>query len=55
MFVAYEVLLYLAFLVTLPFFLFTGFLRGKYHSTFPERMGFYRSRRDEPELWSNAV
>jgi 3-deoxy-D-manno-octulosonic-acid transferase len=55
MFVVYEVLLYLAFLITLPFFLFTGFLRGKYLSNFPERMGFYRSRRDEHDLWIHAV
>src|SRR5450755_1552481 len=55
MFVVYEVLLYLAFLITLPFFLFTGFLREKYLSNFPERMGFYRSRRDEHDLWIHAV
>ena len=55
MFVVYEVLLYLAFLVTLPFFLFIGFLRGKYLSNFPERMGFYRGRKSEHDLWIHAV
>ena len=44
MFVLYEVLLYLVFLITLPFFLFTGFLRGKYLTNFPERMGVYKTR-----------
>jgi 3-deoxy-D-manno-octulosonic-acid transferase len=55
MFVLYEVLLYLVFLITLPFFLFTGFLRGKYLSNFPERMGLYRSRKGEHDLWIHAV
>lgn len=55
MFVVYEVLLYLAFLITLPFFLFIGFLRGKYLSNFPERMGFYRGRGGEHDLWIHAV
>ena len=55
MFVVYEVLLYLAFLITLPFFLFTGFLRGKYLSNFPERMGFYKGRKGEHDLWIHAV
>ena len=44
MFVLYEVLLYLVFIITLPFFLLLGLLRGKYLANFPERMGFYRSR-----------
>ena len=55
MFVVYEVLLYLAFLITLPFFLFIGFLRGKYLSNFPERMGFYRGGSGEHDLWIHAV
>jgi 3-deoxy-D-manno-octulosonic-acid transferase len=55
MFVLYEVALYLVFLVTAPFFLLTGFLRGKYLSNFPERMGFYRSRAAEHDLWLHAV
>jgi 3-deoxy-D-manno-octulosonic-acid transferase len=55
MFVLYEVALYLVFLITAPFFLLTGFLRGKYLSNFPERMGFYRSRAAEHDLWIHAV
>jgi 3-deoxy-D-manno-octulosonic-acid transferase len=55
MFVLYEVALYLVFLVTAPFFLLTGFLRGKYLSNFPERMGFYRTRAAAHDLWIHAV
>ena len=55
MFVLYEVLLYLVFLITLPFFLFTGFLRGKYLTNFPERMGVYKTRNGAHDLWIHAV
>lgn len=55
MFVVYEVLLYLVFIITAPFFLLTGFLRGKYLSNFPERMGFYRSKAAPHDLWIHAV
>src|SRR5712691_9120219 len=55
MFVLYEVLLYLVFLISLPFFLFTGFLRGKYLTNFPERMGLYRTRERAHDLWIHAV
>jgi len=55
MFVAYEVLLYLVFLLALPFFLITGLLRGKYLSNFPQRMGFYRSPTASHDLWIHAV
>jgi 3-deoxy-D-manno-octulosonic-acid transferase len=55
MFVLYEVLLYLVFLITLPFFLFTGFLRGKYLANFPERMGLYKSKERQHDLWIHAV
>jgi 3-deoxy-D-manno-octulosonic-acid transferase len=55
MFFLYEVLLYLVFIVTLPFFLLMGFLRGKYLSNFPERMGFYRSPARTHDLWIHAV
>ncbi|HSP16839.1 MAG TPA: 3-deoxy-D-manno-octulosonic acid transferase [Thermoanaerobaculia bacterium] len=55
MFALYEVLLYLVFLITLPFFLFTGFLRGKYLANFPARMGLYRTRQREHDLWIHAV
>ncbi|HJW94970.1 MAG TPA: 3-deoxy-D-manno-octulosonic acid transferase, partial [Thermoanaerobaculia bacterium] len=55
MFFAYEVLLYLVFIITAPFFLLTGFLRGKYLSNFPERMGSYRSKPAPHDLWIHAV
>ncbi|MCU1347216.1 MAG: 3-deoxy-D-manno-octulosonic-acid transferase [Acidobacteria bacterium] len=55
MFVLYEVALYLVLLITAPFFLLTGFLRGKYLSNFPERMGFYRTRPAAHDLWIHAV
>src|SRR5881394_455202 len=55
MFVVYEVLLYLVFIITAPFFLLTGFLRGKYLSNFPERMGFYRTPATVHDLWIHAV
>jgi 3-deoxy-D-manno-octulosonic-acid transferase len=55
MFVLYEVLLYLVFIITLPFFLLLGLLRGKYLANFPERMGFYRSRSGEHDVWLHAV
>jgi len=55
MFVVYEVLLYLVFLLALPFFLVTGFLRGKYLSNFPERIGFYRTPPAAHDLWIHAV
>lgn len=55
MFVVYEVLLYLAFLITLPFFLLAGFFRGKYFANFPERMGFYRGAEGKHDLWIHAV
>ena len=55
MFLVYEGLLYLVFLVALPFFLLTGLLRGKYLSNFTERAGFYRSPAAQHDLWVHAV
>lgn len=55
MYVLYEVLLYLVLLLALPYFLFTGVLRGKYLANFPARLGFYKSRRDVHDLWVHAV
>ena len=55
MFVLYEVLLYLVFVLALPFFLITGLLRGKYLANFPERIGFYRSPAASHDLWIHAV
>ncbi|HEX3580701.1 MAG TPA: 3-deoxy-D-manno-octulosonic acid transferase [Thermoanaerobaculia bacterium] len=55
MFVLYEVLLYLVFIVGLPFFLIIGLVRGKYVANFGERMGFYRSPQRAHDLWIHAV
>src|SRR5260370_40608489 len=55
MFLLYEVLLYLVFLVTLPFFLLIGFVRGKSLSNFRERLGFYRTGAVAHDLWIHAV
>lgn len=55
MFFLYEVLLYLVFLIGLPFFLIIGIVRGKYLSNFGERMGFYRSAARTHDLWIHAV
>jgi 3-deoxy-D-manno-octulosonic-acid transferase len=55
MFLLYEVFLYLVFLVTLPFFLLIGLLRGKYLSNFRQRFGFYRSAAGAHDLWVHAV
>lgn len=55
MYFLYEVLLYLVLILALPYFLLTGVLRGKYLTNFRERMGFYKSRPDEHDLWIHAV
>lgn len=55
MYVLYEVLLYLVLLLALPYFLLTGVLRGKYLVNFPERLGFYKSRPEQHDLWIHAV
>jgi len=55
MFVAYEVLLYLVFILALPFFLITGLIRGKYLTNFPERMGLYRTPVRQHDIWIHAV
>jgi len=55
MYVLYEVLLYLVLLLALPYFLLTGVLRGKYLVNFPDRLGFYKHRRDRHDLWIHAV
>jgi len=55
MFVVYEVLLYLVFVVTLPFFLIFGIVRGKYLRNFPERLGIYGSTPRQHDLWLHAV
>lgn len=55
MFLLYEAALYLVFIVALPFFLFTGILRGKYLSNFPARLGFGRARQGPHDVWIHAV
>jgi 3-deoxy-D-manno-octulosonic-acid transferase len=55
MFVLYEALLYLVLILALPYFLLTGFLRGKYLANFPERMAFYRTPAAAHDLWIHAV
>lgn len=51
MYLAYEVVLYLVLIIGLPFFL----LRGKYVSTFSERMGHYRGAPRGHDVWIHAV
>ena len=55
MFVLYEVALYLVFVVTLPFFLLLGAMRGKYLTNFRERFGLYRTGAEPHDLWIHAV
>ncbi|HEV7919274.1 MAG TPA: 3-deoxy-D-manno-octulosonic acid transferase [Thermoanaerobaculia bacterium] len=55
MYVLYEVALYLALLVTLPYFLLIGILRGKYLTNMPERFGVYKAQGGEHDLWIHAV
>ena len=55
MYVLYEVLLVLVLLLALPYFLFTGFLRGKYVVNFPVRAGWFRHRAEPHDLWIHAV
>ncbi len=55
MYLLYEVLLYLALILALPYFLLAGVLRGKYLVNFPARMGIYRHRAEEHDLWIHAV
>lgn len=55
MYVLYEVLLVLVLLLALPYFLLTGFLRGKYVVNFPLRAGWFRHRAGRHDLWIHAV
>src|SRR5215212_9322992 len=55
MYVLYEIALYLDLLLTLPYFLLVGVLRGKYLSNVPERLGVFRSRAAAHDLWIHAV
>jgi 3-deoxy-D-manno-octulosonic-acid transferase len=51
MYLVYEVALYLVLVLGLPFFL----LRGKYTSTFAERMGHYLGAARAHDVWIHAV
>jgi 3-deoxy-D-manno-octulosonic-acid transferase len=55
MFFLYEVLLYLAFVIALPWFLVVGFLRGKYLSNFDVRLGTYKDAPTRNDVWIHAV
>lgn len=55
MFVLYEVFLYLVLIVFAPWFLIIGFLRGKYLSNLPERLGRYRTKPESHDIWIHAV
>lgn len=55
MFFLYEVMLHLVFVISLPFFLVVGFLRGKYLTNFRERFGHYAHAADQHDLWIHAV
>jgi 3-deoxy-D-manno-octulosonic-acid transferase len=55
MYFLYEVLLYLVLVLALPYFLLTGVLRGKYLANLPARLGIYRHRAEEHDLWIHAV
>jgi 3-deoxy-D-manno-octulosonic-acid transferase len=55
MFVLYEVLLHLVFIVGLPFFLLAGLIRGKYLANFRERLGFYRTKPARHDVWIHGV
>lgn len=55
MYALYEALLWLAFLVALPWFAVVGFLRGKYWGNLRERFGRYRSRPGRHDVWIHAV
>lgn len=55
MYFLYEGLLYLVLVLALPYFLLTGVLRGKYLANLPARLGIYRHRAEEHDLWIHAV
>lgn len=55
MFLLYEAVLAIAFLLAIPYFAFIGFLRGKYFGNFSERFGRYQAARRSHDLWVHAV
>jgi len=55
MFVLYEALLYLAFIVAAPYFLLTGALRSKYLANAKARLGHYHHAAAANDIWIHAV
>ncbi len=55
MFLVYELLLWIAFVVALPWFLVVGLVRGKYLSTARERFGRHDDAPSNNDLWIQAV
>ncbi len=55
MFAVYEALLWVGFLLLLPWFAAVGFLKGKYWASFPARLGSYRGRAEAHDVWVQAV
>lgn len=55
MYALYEALLWVVFLLLLPWFAIVGFLRGKYWSNFRERFGFYQGGPEAHDVWIQAV
>jgi len=55
MYLLYEVLLALAFTIALPWYAVVGFLRGKYLSTVRVRLGFFRGKPGQHDVWIHAV
>jgi 3-deoxy-D-manno-octulosonic-acid transferase len=51
----YSFLYTCAFLVSIPYFVIVGLIRGKYLKTVSERMGNIRCRSDRPSIWIHAV
>jgi 3-deoxy-D-manno-octulosonic-acid transferase len=55
MFLAYEVLLVLVFILASPWFLLIGLARGKYLPSLRERLGHHTGPRSTNDLWVQAV
>ena len=55
MFLAYEVLLVLVFILASPWFLLVGLMRGKYLPSLGERLGRHAGEPSTSDLWVQAV
>lgn len=55
MFLVYEILLWVVFILALPWFLVVGLIRGKYLSTARERFGRHDDAPSRNDLWIQAV